>query len=63
MKAEDIQVSDEEFDKEVAEMAENYRMEADKFKELIGEEEAARMKMDVAVQKAVDLIVAEAKEV
>ncbi len=62
-KAEDIQVSEEEFDKEIAEMAENYKMEADKFKELIGEEEAGRMKMDIAVQKAVDLIVAEAKEV
>ncbi len=63
VKAENIQVSDEEFDREAAEMAENYKMEADKFKELIGAEEADRMKMDIAVQKAVDLIAAEAKEV
>ncbi len=63
VKAEDIQVSDEEFDKEIAEMAENYKMEADKFKELIGAEEAGRMKMDIAVQKAVDLIAEKAKEV
>ena len=63
VKAEDIQVSDEELAKEIAEMAETYKMEADKFKELMGEEEIDRMKTDIAVQKAVDLIAAEAKEV
>jgi trigger factor len=44
-------------------MASMYQMEADKLKELIGEKEKEQIKADIAVQKAVDLIVAEAKEV
>ena len=51
-----ITVSDEEFDTEVANMAKAYQMEADKFKELISEKEKEQITMDMAVQKAVDLI-------
>ncbi len=36
-------------------MAEAYKMEADKIKELIGESEIEQMKKDMAVQKAVTL--------
>ncbi|MCI8549089.1 MAG: trigger factor [Lachnospiraceae bacterium] len=62
-KAEDIQVSDEELDKEVEEMAKAYKMEVDQLKKFMGDAEVQQMKTDLAVQKAVDLIVAEAKEV
>ncbi len=44
-------------------MATAYQMEADKLKELIGEKERDQIKADIAVQKAVDLVVAAAKEV
>ena len=62
-KAEDIQVSDEELDKEIEEMAKAYQMEADQLKKYLGEAEAAQMKTDIAVQRAVDLLCAEAVEV
>ena len=62
-KAEDIQVSDEELDKEVEEMAKAYQMEAEQLKKFLGDAEKEQMKTDLAVQKAVDLLVAEAKEV
>jgi len=56
VKAENIEVSEEEFETEVANMAKAYQMEADKFKELVNEKEKEQIKMDMAVQKAVDLI-------
>ncbi len=62
-KAEDIQVSDEELDQEIEKMAEAYKMEADQLKKYLGDAEAEQMKTDIAVQKAVDLLVAEAVEV
>ncbi len=62
-KAENIEVSEEELEKEMADMATAYQMEADKLKELIGEKEKEQIKADIAVQKAVDLVVAAAKEV
>ena len=60
--AEGIEVTDKEFDEEVKKMADNYKMEPDKLKDLMGEEEANNMKRDLKMQKAVDLIVSEAKE-
>ncbi len=63
VKAENITVSDEEIDKELAEMASAYQMEVDKLKELIGEKEKEQIVMDMAVQKAIDLVASEAKEV
>lgn len=56
VKAENIEVSEEDFEAEVANMAKAYQMEADKFKELVNEKEKEQIKMDMAVQKAVDLI-------
>lgn len=61
-KAENIAVSDEELDKEFDVMAQSYRMEKDKLIELVGEKEKEQIKMDVAVQKAVDLVRDAAKE-
>ena len=63
VKAENIQVPDEELEKEFEEMAKAYQLETDKLKELIGEKEKEQMKMDLAVSKAVDLVAAAAKEV
>lgn len=59
---EQIQVSDEELEKELEEMAKMYRMELDKLKEAITDKEMEQIKEDIAVSKAVDLIVAESKE-
>lgn len=62
VKAENIQVSDEEFEAELKKMADMYQMEADKIKELMGDAEAEQMRSDIAVQKAVELIVDSAVE-
>lgn len=62
VKAENIEATDEDFENEIKRMAEMYQMEADKLKDLIGEEEQKQIKLDVAIQKAVDLVVKEAKE-
>ncbi len=62
-KAEKIEVSDEDMEKELTEMSSMYQMELDKLKELIGEKEKEQIKADIAVQKAVDFVVAEAEEV
>lgn len=56
VKAENISATEEEFEKEVAEMAKVYNMEADKIKESIGEAEKKTMMMDLAVSKAVDFV-------
>ncbi len=61
--AEDIQISEEEITEEISKMAEMYKMEADKLKELMGERELEQMKKDMAVQKAVTLVAEAAKEV
>ncbi|MFT4146375.1 MAG: trigger factor [Mobilitalea sp.] len=62
-KLENIEVSEEELEKELTDMAVMYQMEADKLKELIGEKEKEQIKADLAVQKAVDFVVAQSKEV
>lgn len=59
--AENIQISDEKLDEELAKMAEMYKMELDKFKELVGEYEKEQMKKDLAVQEAVTLMADSAK--
>ena len=62
-KAENIEISDEKMDEEVAKMAEMYKMEADKLKELMGDAEKDQMKNDLAIQEAVALVTEAAKEV
>ena len=61
-KDENIEVSDEEVDAEIEKMAAQYGMEADKLKEYMGESEKTSMKRDLAVTKAVDLIMENVKE-
>lgn len=60
--AEHIEISDEDVNAEIENMAGMYNMEADKLKEMIGDSEKENMKKDLAIQKAVDLIVEKAEE-
>ena len=60
--AENIEVSDEEYDKEIDKMAEAYNMEKDKLTGLVSDNEKEQIRMDIAVQKAVELVVASAVE-
>ena len=53
---ENIQPTEDEVNEEISKMAEMYKMEADKLKDLIGENEMEQMKKDMAVQKAVTLV-------
>ncbi len=62
MEAEHIEATDEDLEKEIENMASMYQMEADKLKELMGDEEKEQIRMDIAVQKAVDLVVSAAAE-
>ena len=62
VKAENIEVTEEELEKELTEMASMYKMELEKIKEIIGDKEIEHVKTDIAVQKAVDLVTEAAKE-
>ena len=59
--AEKIEPSDELVDAEIKKMSENYKMDAEQIKTIMGEAGMAQMKADMAVQEAVDFLVAEAK--
>lgn len=61
-KAENIEITDERIDEELAKMAEAYKMEVEKLKEFMGENEKEQMKMDLAVQDAVTFLVDNAVE-
>ncbi|MBQ6587574.1 MAG: trigger factor [Butyrivibrio sp.] len=60
--AEKITVSDDDFDAELAKMAEQYKMDADKLKGLMGDAELKTMREDLTVQKAADFLVENVKE-
>ncbi|WP_418715240.1 trigger factor [Blautia hydrogenotrophica] len=60
---ENIQPSEERVEEEIGKMAEMYKMEKDKLRELIGDIELEQMKKDMAVQDAVTYIADAAKEV
>ena len=61
-KEENIEVSDADVDAEIEKMAKNYGMEADKLKEYMGEGEKESMKRELAITKAVELIMDNIKE-
>ncbi len=61
IKQENITASDEAVDAKLKEMAEQYKMEADKVKELLGEKGLESVKRDICFHDAIDLCVAEAK--
>lgn len=62
--AEGITASDEDYENEIARMAEVYNMEADKVKEMLGDNENAKKQIleDLAITKAAEFVVSEAKE-
>jgi len=60
--AENIVATEEDFEAEIAEMASMYQMEADKVKEIMGENGKKQIMEDLAVKKAAELVVAEAVE-
>ena len=59
--AEKIEPSDELVEAEIKKMSENYKMDVEQIKSIMGEAGMAQMKADMAVQEAVDFLVAEAK--
>ncbi len=61
--AENIEISEERFNEELAKMAESYRMQVEKLSELMGDYEKEQMKNDLRIQAAVDIIRDAAKEV
>jgi len=61
-KTEDIQVSDDELNDELKKMAEMYQMDIEQLTGLVGDSEKDAIKKDIAVQKAVDLVVDTAVE-
>ena len=60
--AEKIEASEEDFEEELKTMAESYQMEADKVKELLGENGRKQVMEDICVRKAVQLVVDNAEE-
>ena len=61
VKAENIVASDEKVEEQFTKMAEAYKMEVEQIKGLFDEDQIAQMKEDLAVQEAIDFLVAEAK--
>lgn len=58
---ENIQITDEAVEEELKKMAESYGMELDQVKEFMGEDGRKNVMEDLAVQEAIDFLVAEAK--
>jgi trigger factor len=63
VKAENLEVSEEDVKAEIVKMAETYKMDADKLAEIMSEEEKKQIQMDMAIEKAVELVTEAAKEV
>lgn len=62
VKAEGIEVTEDEFEAEIAKLAEQYDMAVDKAKAMVGEEGKKEIMADLAVTKAADLVVDSAVE-
>ena len=60
--AEKIEISEEEFEAEISRLAEQYKMEKDEISKFIGDFEKKQMEKDLAVQKAITLLVENATE-
>lgn len=61
VKAENIQADDAAVEEQFDKMAEDFKMDKEQIKGMFGEEQMAQLKEDLAVQKAIDFLVAEAK--
>lgn len=60
--AENIEATEEEFEEEAKNMGAAYQMEADKVKELLGENGKKQVMQDICIKKAVEFVVSNAKE-
>ncbi|MCH5269142.1 MAG: trigger factor [Lachnospiraceae bacterium] len=60
--AENLTASDEDFEEEVKSMAEKYQMEPDQIKGTLGENGKKQVLQDIAINKAVEFLVENAKE-
>lgn len=60
--AEKMEVSEEEYENELKDMAESYKMELDKLKDILAEVDEKMIKKDLKIKKAIDFVVANAKE-
>lgn len=61
-KEENLAADDAEYEAEIKDMAEKYQMEPDKIKEMLGERGRKQVLEDLAIRKAVDFLVENAKE-
>lgn len=61
VKAENIQADDAAVEEQFDKMAADFKMDKEQIKGMFGEEQMAQLKEDLAVQKAIDFLVAEAK--
>ncbi len=62
VKAENIVAGEEDFEKELERIAESYKMELDKVKEMVNDDAKKQIMEDLAIQKAVEFVVSNAKE-
>lgn len=60
--AEKMEVSEEEYETELKDMAESYKMEIDKLKDILAEADEKMIKKDIRIKKAIDFVVSNAKE-
>ncbi len=60
--AEQLEVTEEEYENELKEMAESYRMEVDKLKDILAEADEKMIRKDIRIKKAIDFVVSNAKE-
>lgn len=60
--AEKMEVTEEEYENELKDMAESYKMEVDKLKDILAEADEKMIKKDLRIKKAIDFVVANAKE-
>ena len=63
VKAENLEVTEDDVKAEIAKMAETYKMDADKLAEIMSDEEKKQIQMDMSIEKAVELVTEAAKEV
>lgn len=62
-KTENIEVTDADIEEEIQKMAENYHLDAEKLKATMGEREKKGLTQDIAVEKAVNLVMEHVEEV
>ncbi len=61
-KAENIEATDEDFEKELEEMAKRYRMEVANLKDVLPEKEQKELRKDIVIRKALDFVTENASE-